>query len=92
MIKTFKHKGLAEFFATGKSQKVNPDLRKRVALRLAVLNAAKDVRELAVDGWMLHQHQPFKDNRWSYNLGQPWRITFIWKGNNAYDVDLEQYH
>jgi proteic killer suppression protein len=32
------------------------------------------------------------ERRWSIRVTGSWRITFGWDGNDAVDLDLEDYH
>lgn len=91
MVKGFKHKGLAEFFATGKSRKVAPELRKRIRVRLDAIDAAASPAELNQPGFNFHPLHG-KPQRYSIHVNGPWCITFEWAEGNALLVDLEQYH
>jgi proteic killer suppression protein len=33
-----------------------------------------------------------KNVRYAISVNGPWRITFEWQGEDAFRVDLEQYH
>lgn len=90
MIESFRHKGLKELFETGHSSKVSTDLRKRVLVRLDVLDAAETLVDLNRPGFRLHQLKP--SNRWAIDVNGPWRITFDWRPGVVLALDLEQYH
>jgi proteic killer suppression protein len=92
MIRSFKHKGLADLFCTGKAAKVRPDLQARILRRLDALNAVADLIELNVPGFDLHPLHGFKPTRYSVHVNGPWCITFEWADGDALRVDLEQYH
>lgn len=47
--------------------------------------------ELDIPGFGLLALQG-KPKRWAMAVNGPWRITFEWKGGDAFEVDLEQYH
>jgi proteic killer suppression protein len=91
VIRSFRHKGLEEFFRTGKSRKVRADLQKRVRVRLDAIANASDVAALAVPGFNFHAFRG-KPQRYSIHVNGPWTITFGWEKGEAIDVDLEQYH
>lgn len=91
MIRSWRHKGLQELFATGRSRRVRQDQRERVIRRLDALNAAGSVKEMDVPGFGLHKLKGTPP-RWSIAVNGPWRITFEWRDGDAYDVHLEQYH
>lgn len=91
MIKTFKHKGLEELWATGASRYVAQDQLKRIGRRLDALDQAISLEAIAVPRSGFH---PLHGNpqRYAVDVSGPWRITFGWEGQDAIDVDLEQYH
>jgi proteic killer suppression protein len=92
MIQSFRHKGLADLYYTGKSAKVRADLKARALRRLDVLNAAREVEDLRVPGFDFHPLKGFKPTRYSLHVNGPWCITFEWADGEALRVDLEQYH
>ncbi|MBL8416004.1 MAG: type II toxin-antitoxin system RelE/ParE family toxin [Propionivibrio sp.] len=91
MISSYKHKGLAELFDTGKSAKVRPDLWVRTVRRLDAIATAKTPEALRVPGFDFHPLHGVPQ-RYSVHINGPWCITFAWNGENAIDVDLENYH
>jgi len=91
MIKSFKHKGLAELFERGQSRRVQPDLQARCLRRLEVLDQAESLNELNVPGFDFHGLRG-NPKRYSIHVNGPWCITFEWEGEEAFRVDLEQYH
>ncbi len=91
MIKSFKHKGLAELFERGHSAKIRADLQRRILRRLEALDQAEILTELNIPGFKLHGLQG-RPKRYSIHVNGPWCITFEWEKNHALRVDLEQYH
>ena len=91
MIKSFRHKGLAELFDRGASAKVRGDLHARALRRLDALDHATALTDLRVPGFDFHPlHSVPK--RYSLHVNGPWCITFEWVDGDAWRVDLEQYH
>lgn len=91
MIKSFKHKGLAELFTKGHSHKINKELHSRILRRLDALEQAELLTDLNVPGFDFHGlHGDPK--RYSIHVNGPWCITFEWDNNESVRVDLEQYH
>lgn len=91
MIRSWRHKGLKELFETGASRRVAPGLRERILRRLDRLDVAVVPSEMNVPGFDFH---PLKGKplRYTVHVNGPWCITFAWDGQDALDVDLEQYH
>ncbi|MDE1960170.1 MAG: type II toxin-antitoxin system RelE/ParE family toxin [Xanthomonadaceae bacterium] len=92
MIRSFRHKGLADLFRDGKAAKIRHDLQARILRRLDALNAASDLQELNVHGFDFHPLRGFKPTRYSIHVNGPWCVTFEWASGDALRVNLEQYH
>jgi toxin HigB-1 len=92
MIRTFKHKGLRELFERGASRRVNQNHVERCQQILAVINAAQNIQQINLPGYVLHDLKPSRPSVWSVRVQGPWRITFEFRNGDAYAVDLEQYH
>jgi proteic killer suppression protein len=91
MIRSFKHKGLAELFERAHSRRVRQDLQARCLRRLESLDQSELLRELHVPGFNFRGLQG-APRRCSIHVNGPWCITFEWDDGDALRVDLEQYH
>ena len=91
MIKSFRHKGLAELFENGHSAKIQPELHKRILRRVEVLDLAETLMELHIPGFNFHSIHG-RPKRYSIHVNGSWCITFEWEKKHALRVDLEQYH
>ena len=91
MIRSFKHKGLAELFERGRSRRVRQDLQGRCWRRLESLDHAESLPDLHVPGFNFHVLQGVR-TRYSIHVNGPWYLTFEWQEGDALRVDLEQYH
>jgi toxin HigB-1 len=91
MIKSFKHKGLAELFERGSSRQVKHDLQSRCLRRLEVLDQAESLFDLNVPGFDFHGLRGIP-KRYSIHINGPWCITFQWEEGEVLLADLEQYH
>ena len=92
MIKSFKHKGLEEFFNSGSTRGVQQSHASKLRLQLAAMDTATSIEDLNIPGYRLH---PLKGNRkgiWSITVNGNWRITFEFIDGNAYIVNYEDYH
>jgi proteic killer suppression protein len=92
MIKTFKHKALADLFQSGKTAKIDQRMHRRISVRLDAINEAVEIAEINVPGYTFHSLSGFNPPRYSIHVNGPWCITFEFKGGDAFNVDLEQYH
>lgn len=92
MIRRFRHKGLARFFATGSHSGVLPSHANRLRLVLATLDAAMRPGDMALPGLSLHPLKGDQAGRWAVVVSGNWRITFRFVGTDADEVDYEDYH
>lgn len=65
MILSFRSKGLAELFNTGRTRRVAPALHRRILLRLDRLNAATRVEEMNLPGFDFHLLLGFAPQRYT---------------------------
>jgi toxin HigB-1 len=92
MIQSFRHKGLARFFATGSRAGVQAAHAERLRLILAALNAAVAPSDMGLPGLKLHPLKGARSGTWSVSVSGNWRVTFRFSGKDAIDVDYEDYH
>ncbi|MCX7383761.1 MAG: type II toxin-antitoxin system RelE/ParE family toxin [Alphaproteobacteria bacterium] len=91
MITSFRSKELEKFWPTGDGAKIRQDQLPRIRRRLDALDAAHRAEDLNLPGFNFHSLRG-KPQRYAISVNGPWRITFGWDGDNATQVDLEQYH
>ena len=91
MILSFRDRDLRSFWHRDDAAKIRPDLRARIRRRLDALNAASRPDDLNIPGFNFHPLRG-KPQRYTIHVNGPWCITFAWDGDNATQVDLEQYH
>ena len=91
MIKSFRHKGLAELFERRQTARGRQDLRARCLRRLDALDAAEVLDDLLVPGFDLHALAG-RPRRHTIHVNGPFCITFEWVDGHAWRVDLENYH
>ncbi len=91
VIEGTRHKGLLELLETGKSRRVRQDQVKRILLILSALEAAMKPEDMNLPGLRFHSLHGHPQ-RYAVSVNGPWRITFAWNGENATDLDFEQYH
>ena len=92
MIKSFKNKGLAELWESGRTKRVDVKMHPRILRRLDRLEVAARPEEMNVPGFDFHALRGFKPTRYSIHVNGPWCITFEFAKGDAENVDLEQYH
>jgi len=92
MIKSSKHKGLEDFFYTGKKKGIKPEHAARVERILDRLNASSEIRDMNYPGSDLHKLVGDKKGQYAVRVSGNWRIFFEFVNGNAYIVDYGDYH
>jgi len=92
MIKSFRHKGVQQFFETGSKAGIQAEHAGKLARQLMVLNAAKNPTEMDVQGWRLHPLKGDMADHWAVKVSGNWRLTFTFDGEDAVLVDYHDYH
>jgi proteic killer suppression protein len=92
MIKSFRHKGLDQFFFTGKKKGIQPDHSGKIARLLDRLDSSVAANDMNLPGFRLHKLSGKEKDTWSVWVNGNWRITFEFHGEDAYVVDYRDYH
>ena len=92
MIKSFRHKGVQQFFETGSKAGINAEHSNKLARQLMLLNAAKSPQEMDVAGWKLHPLKGDLSDHWAVKVSGNWRLTFAFEGEDAILIDYQDYH
>lgn len=91
MIDGFKNKGLQELYQTGRSRRIGADYVKKCMRILQLLETASQPEDMNIAGYRFHSLHG-NPQRWSVRVTGNYRVTFGWSGENAVDVDFEDYH
>ena len=94
MIKSFKHKGLENFYTTGSLKGIQSIHANKISRILAVLNNLSSLNDLSSPTYKLHQLKGNMQDLWSVTVQANWRITFEYdkETSNVYIVDYQDYH
>ncbi len=92
MIQNFRHRGLRRFFETGSTAGIQPQFAKRLQVILTYLDAAVGTQDMALPGFRLHPLKGRRKGVWSVWVSGNWRVTFRFENEDAFDVNLEDYH
>ena len=92
MIRSFKHKGLERFFRKSDHRGIIAKTESRVERILDRLDAALRPEDMNLPGYRFHPLTGDRKGTYSVTVTGNWRITFRFTGENAIDVNLEDYH
>jgi toxin HigB-1 len=91
VIKTFANRRTAEIWMTGKTGGNPPaGVTKR---KLAMLDGSTRLGDLkSPPANRLEKLRGDRQGQYSIRINDQYRICFTWRGNDAYDVEIADYH
>ena len=92
MIKSFKHKGLEEFYSTGNKKGIIPSQANKISRILDRLDASISPLDMDLPGYKLHKLKGKYANYFAVCVSGNWRIIFKFEGIDAILVDYLDYH
>jgi len=93
MIASFRDKETERLWQSGKSRRLPANLRLRAFKKLAILNAAVALDNLRVPpGNQLEALRGDRLGQYSIRINEQYRVCFVWKDGNAFDVEITDYH
>ena len=88
-----RHKGLRALAEQDRANLVPGELAPRLRRILTALDEARRPGDLATrPGYRLHPLKGDMAGLWSISVSGNWRVVFRFKGSEAVDVDLVDYH
>jgi proteic killer suppression protein len=92
MIRSFRNRGLREFFETGNPRRLSVQNPERIRRILVALHNATRPEGMNIPGFRFHPLRGKDAGRYAIDASGNWRVTFGWTDRGAVNVDLEDYH
>ncbi len=92
MIRGFKHRGLKRLYERGDRSGIRTDLLEAVEDILGRLDRATTPQALNLPGYRLHPLKGDLRGFWSVTVRANWRIIFRFDEEDAFDIELIDYH
>lgn len=92
MIKSFRHKGIEQFFEAGSKAGIQPAHASKLKRQLRRLDESASASDMDVPGWKLHPLGGNLAGHYSVWVNGNWRVTFTFEGMDAVLVDYQDYH
>ena len=93
MINSFKDKETEKIFSGRFSSRLPQDIQRTAAIKLKILNAATTLETLRIPpSNVLEALRGDREGQHSIRINKQWRICFVWRGNDAYHVEIVDYH
>ena len=93
MIKTFKDEETEKVYHRQVSRKLPSSIQQTALRKLRMLNNADTLNDLRVPpANRLEKLVGDRAGQHSIRINDQWRVCFEWRGNNAYNVEITDYH
>jgi proteic killer suppression protein len=92
MIRSFRHRALQRYWTRGNEAGLRPDWVARIRRLLDALDTASAPSDMAFPGSGFHALRGDQKGRYALTVSRNWRLTFGWSGEDAVELDLEDYH
>ena len=93
MIRSFANSETERIWNGLRSRKYPPDIQKRALDKLKLLNRARSFDDLRnPPSNKLHPLKRDRAGQHAIWINDQWRICFVWKDENAHDVEITDYH
>ena len=93
MIRSFKCKDTEKIFKRLYSKKFPNDIQRSALKKLRMINRAQNIQDLRVPpGNRLEELKGNRKGQHSIRINDQWRICFEWHENDAFNVEIVDYH
>jgi len=93
MIQSFRCRETSKIFNRQFSRKFPKEIQQRAFMKLNAIDAAVQLEDLGLPpSNRLEALKGERKGQWSIRINDPWRICFEWRGGNAEQVEIVDYH
>jgi len=93
MIKSFKCKETEKIYSGKFSKKIPHEIQRRALIKLHSLDIAENVEDLKIPpANFLEQLLGDRLGQYSIRINKQYRICFEWINNDAFNVEIADYH
>lgn len=93
MIRSFANQDTLRVFQRLRVKHFSIELQRAAYRKLLLIDAAGSLNDLRIPpGNRLEKLSGKREGQYSIRVNQQWRICFSWKGNDAFDVGITDYH
>lgn len=93
MIETFRDAETEKVYHREFSKKIPTQIQQVALRKLRMLNNAYSVNDLRIPpANRLEKLIGDREGQYSIRINDQWRVCFSWRGSNAYDVEITDYH
>ncbi|HYW46927.1 MAG TPA: type II toxin-antitoxin system RelE/ParE family toxin [Bryobacteraceae bacterium] len=91
MIRSFRDKDAQRLLERKFSRRLQA-VEKTARIRLELLDAATSLQDLNLPGLRLELLKGDRKGQYSIRINDQFRICFVWRNGDAYNVEIADYH
>ena len=93
MIKSFANKQTESIYQRQIDKHLPKEMQQPALRKLRMLNNAKSIQDLrSPPGNRLEKLKGERAGQYSSRINDQWRVCFEWRDDNAYEVEITDYH
>jgi proteic killer suppression protein len=93
LIRSFANKDTQRVFQRLTSKRLSIEVQRTAYRKLIIIDAAEAINDLRIPpGNRLEKLKGDRDGQFSIRINDQWRICFCWKDDDAYEVEITDYH
>lgn len=93
MIRSFADRDTLRVFQRFHVKRFSFDIQRMAYRKMLVIDAAGSISDLRIPpGNRLEKLVGNRNGQYSIRINEQWRLCFKWKGNDAFDVEIADYH
>jgi proteic killer suppression protein len=93
VIKTFKNAETEKVYQREHSRRLPSDIQQVALRKLRMINNAINLNDLRIPpANRLEKLNREREGQYSIRINDQWRICFEWRGSDAFNVEIADYH
>ena len=93
MIRSFADRETERIFRRLACRRLSADVQRIAYRKLMVIDAAESISDLRIPpGNRLEKLKRNREGQYSIRINDQWSICFRWRGGDAYEVEIADYH
>jgi proteic killer suppression protein len=92
MIRSFRSRALKRFWTKSDASGLRPDWVRKIERQLEALDQSCQPKDMDIIGFGFHALTGDRKTEFAVIVSPNWRLTFSFEGQDAINVNLEDYH
>jgi proteic killer suppression protein len=93
MIRSFADRDSLRVFQRLQVKRLSMDLQRAAYRKLLMIDAAGSINDLRIPpGNRLEKLSGDREGQYSIRINEQWKICFNWRANDAFEVEISDYH